>query len=337
MKTVEEFRELYDKELMPQLKDLEERRIRIKTASKAVSAIGLAIMFSPILIGLLDALMRLPGGVGGAVFGGASCCFCSGFISFPVGIIVIALANHVLTKGYAKDFKDQVIGRVVKFMDEGLTYEPNGGIPSSTYNESQLFLTKVDVYHSEDHISGTVGKTKVEFSEVHSEYTTQDEDTDGHTSTTYHTIFRGIFFVADSAKDFKGRTLVLPNTAEKTFGQQLGSFFQKHTSGRPDRMKMEDVEFEKLFVVYGTDQVESRYVLSPSLMQRMVEFKNKTGKNLYFSFVGSKVMLAIPYSKNLFEPNYSKSILDFDQVKPYFEDLTLILGIADELNLNTRI
>jgi hypothetical protein len=337
MKSIEEFRELYEKELMPQLKGLEERRKSIKAKLKIVYLVGALIIFCPVFIGLLNAVRGLPLGIGQSLFSGASCCFCLGFLSFPLGILFVAICNHLLSKDYVKDYKVEVIGRVVKFMDEGLTYEPRGGVPSSVYFESQLFLTNVDRYHSEDHVKGTVGKTSIEFSEVSTEYKTTSEDMDGHTQTEWHTIFHGILFRADFNKDFKARTLVLPDTAQKAFGALLGSFFQKHTSGRPELVKMEDLEFERLFVVYGTDQVEARYILSPSLMQRIVDFRNKTGKSIYFSFTGNNVIVAVPYGKNLFEPNMSKSTLDFEQVKPYFEDLSLIVGIVDELNLNTRI
>ncbi|MFH0861998.1 MAG: DUF3137 domain-containing protein [Candidatus Altiarchaeota archaeon] len=337
MKTVDEFRQLFDKELMPHLKGLEGRRKSINSRMNVVWIVGGLIVVSPVFIGLMRAVVTLSEGIGGSVFAGASCCFCSGFISLPVGLLLIAICNHFLKRGYVEDYKAEVIGKVVKFMDEGLTYEPKGGIQPSAYHESQLFLTKPDRFHSEDHVKGKVGRTDLEFSEVCTEYKTESEDMDGHTETQWHTIFRGIFFVADFNKDFRGRTLVLPDTAQKAFGGLIGSFFQGHTSGRPDLVKMEDPEFEKLFVVYGTDQVEARYILSPALMQRMAEFRDKTGKNVYFSFTGNRIMVAVPYKKNLFEPSMSKSTMEFDQVRPYFEDLQLIIGIADELNLNTRI
>jgi hypothetical protein len=195
----------------------------------------------------------------------------------------------------------------------------------------------VDRYHSEDYVSGSVGKTKVEFSEVHSEYKTEYHDSKGHRHEVWHDIFRGVFFVADFNKEFKGLTLVLPDTAQKMFGDMIGSFFQKHSIGRPDLVKMEDPEFEKLFVVYGNDQVEARYILSPALMQRLVEYKKKTGKTLHFSFCKSKVYVAIPYNKDLFEPRIFRSIVDFDEVKGYFEDLQLVVSMVEDLNLNTRI
>ncbi|MFH0861999.1 MAG: DUF3137 domain-containing protein [Candidatus Altiarchaeota archaeon] len=328
MKTVEEFKEHYERELMPALNELNGRRKKVAGGVVAVAVVGLALMVSPLAVGMIASVVAPDS---------AYLCCCLGAVPFFAGVAVIGFGNGMVTKGYRKDYKDQVVGKVVKFIDEGLEYRPSQGIETSAYHDSKIFLTHVDRYHSEDFISGTVGKTKVEFSEVHAEYKTEYRDSKGHRHTQWHTIFRGIFFVADFNKDFKGLTLVVPDTAQKLFGSLVGSFFQSHSIGRPDLVKMEDPEFEKLFVVYGNDQVEARYILSPSLMQRLVEYKKKTGKTLHFSFNKSQVYVAIPYNKDLFEPRIFRTLMDYDEVKGYFEDLKLVTSIVDELNLNTRI
>jgi hypothetical protein len=328
MKTLDEFKELYEKQLVPALNELDGRRKRILLEIILVDILGVALMAAPIVLGLLGSVITpdymMP-------------CCCIGGVLFVVGVMLIGFGNNMLTRSYVKDFKSNIVGKIIKFIDEGLEYEPKRGIALSAYKDSRIFLQGVDRYHGEDWIGGMVGKTKVEFSEVHSEYKTEYHDSKGHRHTQWHTIFRGIFFIADFNKEFKSATLVLPDFAEKTFGGLIGSFLQSKNIGRPDLIKMEDPDFEKEFVVYGSDQIEARYILSPSLMERMTNFKRKTGKNIYFSFVGSKVMMAIPYNKDLFEPRVFHSIVNFGEVKSYYEDLSLIVGIVEELNLNTRI
>ena len=107
--------------------------------------------------------------------------------------------------------------------------------------------------------------------------------------------------------------------------------------GVMDRVELEDPEFESHFVVYGSDQIEARYILSTSLMARITDFKNKTGKKIFLSFIGSMVFVAVSYSRNLFEPKLFTTLLDFEPIRRYYEDLQLIIGIVDDLNLNTRI
>jgi hypothetical protein len=130
--------------------------------------------------------------------------------------------------------------------------------------------------------------------------------------------------------------VVLPDTAERLLGG-VGSFLQSVNRSRGEVVRMDNPEFEKYFVVYGDDQIESRYVLSTSLLQRILDFRKKTGKRVYLSFVGSDVFVAVPYRRSLFEPRVFSKITSFKQVREYFDDLDLALGIVDDLNLNTRI
>ena len=159
---------------------------------------------------------------------------------------------------------------------------------------------------------------------------------DGRGNRHYHTFFKGLFFIADFNKDFRSKTFVLPDTAERMLGG-LGAMFQKMNASRPPLVKLEDPEFEKLFVVYGDDQVESRYILSTSLMRRIVDFKRKTKRQVYLSFIKSKVYVAVWYKRDLFEPRVFQTMLDFSPIQQYFEDLLLATSIVDDLNLNTRI
>ena len=131
--------------------------------------------------------------------------------------------------------------------------------------------------------------------------------------------------------------MVLPDTAQKLFGNWLGNLFQSWNFTRDDLIKLEDPEFERLFVVYGTDQIEARYILSTSLMKRIVDFKKKTGKTIHLSFINNEIYVAVSYNKNLFEPKIFKTLLDFNVIREYYSDLQLALGIIEELNLNTRI
>jgi hypothetical protein len=129
---------------------------------------------------------------------------------------------------------------------------------------------------------------------------------------------------------------VLPDAAETLLGR-LGTKLQSMNILRGQLIKLEDPQFEKEFVVYGDDQVEARYILSPSLMSRIVDYKQKTGKRIYLSFVGSTIFVAIWIGRNLFEPRIFKTLLDFEPIRQYYEDLKIAIEIVEDLNLNVRI
>ncbi len=178
---------------------------------------------------------------------------------------------------------------------------------------SAIFQKSCNSFKSEDHIQGKIGKTAIEFSEVVAKHKTTT-GTGSNRKTHYSTIFSGIFFVADFNKHFKTRTLVLPDTAEKLLGK-LGQNLQSMSTSRGELIKLEDLEFEKEFCIYGIDQVESRYILSTSLMRRVLEFKKKWNTKIYLSFVDSKVYIAIKLKKNLFETRLFKTIVDYSFIE----------------------
>jgi Protein of unknown function (DUF3137) len=234
-------------------------------------------------------------------------------------------------------FKTKVIGQIVKFIDGSLQYTPDRGISRLEYQQSQLFLARVDRYVSEDFVSGRLGSTDVRFSEVHAQEKEEHSDGDGGKSTSWKTIFKGILFVADFNKNFNGRTIVLPDMAENLLGG-FGTVFQRMDKSRGQLIKMDDVEFEKAFAVYGTNDVEAHYLLSPALMQRVMELRKKAGK-IYFSFINSNIFIAIPVRAglNLFEPKIYSSLIDYKGISEYSNYLLLVAGIVEDLNLNTRI
>jgi Protein of unknown function (DUF3137) len=149
-------------------------------------------------------------------------------------------------------------------------------------------------------------------------------------------IFKGLFFVGDFNKNFQGHTIVVPDYAERYLGN-LAQDLQALNQQRGQLVRLEDPEFEKLFAVYSTDQIEARYLLSPSLMQRLVDFTKKARRETFVSLINDKIYIAIKYDEDLFEPKLFKTMVDFTPVREYFETLQLMMGIVEELNLNRRI
>ena len=100
---------------------------------------------------------------------------------------------------------------------------------------------------------------------------------------------------------------------------------------------MEDSEFEKRFVVYASDPVEARYILSPSMMSRILSLRSKGTEKISLAFAGSKVFMALPHSRNFFEPELSRTAFDMGQVLEIAREVQLCMSIVKDLNLNTRI
>jgi hypothetical protein len=106
---------------------------------------------------------------------------------------------------------------------------------------------------------------------------------------------------------------------------------------RGDRVKLEDPEFEKIYEVYSTDQIESRYILTPAIMQAMTAIKRELNTSVYFSFIDERVYCAMYFNKDLFEPRIMKSGVNFEDIEKMYKLFATNALIINELNLNTRI
>ncbi len=318
MKTLDELKDFYQTELTADLQQLEARRRQV--AQNSMIAGGVVFVLGLIITGAIMAQGAPP----------------VVLVFVLIGCIVVgAIAFAIIGRGYKAEFKQRIISKIIGFLEPGLTYRPDGLIDKHTFKASALFNHSIDRYKGEDRVQGIVGKTDIAFSEIHAEYKTTS-GTGKNRRTQWHTIFKGLFFIADFNKHFRGQTVVLPDTAEKLFGG-FGKMLQSWNAARADLIKLEDPEFEREFVVYGSDQIEARYILSPALMRRILDFQRKTGTKIHLSFTGSNVYVALPMAKNCFEPKYFAAADDFTAIAEYYHDLNLAIRIVEDLNLNTRI
>lgn len=311
MNTYGNFKEFYNAKLLPDLKILDRERKQVDHRVLLVVLIALVLIVT----------------IGRLFHGG------TGYFQLLVGVLAF-IAISVISKKYRQNFKNKIVQKITAFVDESLVYSPEGYVSREEFANSAIFQKLCNRYNGEDHFKGTLGKTAIEFSEVVSKHITSSS-TGSNRREHQSLIFKGIFFVADFNKYFDGHTVVLPDTTERMLGK-LGQSLQSMSS-RGELVKLEDPEFEKEFCVYSDNKVEARYILSPSLMKRIVDFKRKWNTKVYLSFRDSKVYIAIKMNKNLFETRLFKSIVDYRFMEENIRFLILLTGIVEDLNLNTRI
>lgn len=236
---------------------------------------------------------------------------------------------------YRKSFKSDVVSEIIRLFNPEWRYQYDLCISKPEYERSGIFQHHIDRYDGDDLVTGNVDKTDFQYSELHTQYKQVTYSAKGRRQEHWVTIFKGIFMHADFNKNFSGVTYVLPDTAERLLGS-WGQSLQR-LSSRGELVKLENVEFEKLFVVYGSDQVEARYILTPAIMESMVNLYKRFDGEIYFSFVGSRVYFAKSFSGSLFEPNVFTSGVNFGDAKEMFDLLSMITTLIQDLNLNTRI
>ena len=310
MKSLSQLTDFYYKDLFPTLQELENRRKRVKLRV-ILSGVILLIVDLMVFSFFRDNLDWLL------------------FLNIAVGSFLYKFITH----DYTQEFKERVIEPLIHFIDRDLRYMEDMHISESKFINSRLFTSTPDKIEGNDYIAGMIDGVKIELSDMHAQK--RDKDSKGRSS--WRTIFRGLFIITEFNKNFSGKTVVLPDSAQNSFGDLIGNWLQSHNINRDELIKMDDPEFEREFVVYGSDQIEARYILSHSLMKRLLSFKKKSGHKVYISFVYNNVYIAIEYGKDLFEPSVFNTLLDYKVAMDYLQTLHLAVSIRQELNIDQKI
>ncbi|QHG91448.1 DUF3137 domain-containing protein [Sulfurimonas sp. CVO] len=309
MKSVSELTDFYYKNLFPTLQELENDRknLKQKIIFTAFALMALFALIAYILENFYEFII---------------------FAYIAFGAVIYKFLIH----DYTHEFKIKVIKPLVHAIDDTLLYSSKTHVSDYFFEHSELF-SKPDKLSGNDYVKGQIDGINIQFSDIHAQKRERSSKGKEHWST----IFQGLFIVADFNKNFYGQTVVLPDTAQSSFGTIIGHWMQSNNLARNELVKMDDPEFEKEFVVYSTNQIEARYILSNSLMKKLLAFKQKSNHKIHISFIGSHIYMAISYKKDLFEPSIFHSLLDYKIAMEYVKTLHLAISVVEELKLNQKL
>ena len=136
-----------------------------------------------------------------------------------------------------------------------------------------------------------------------------------------------LLFVAQMNKNFKGKTIV---TKDRGILNKITKYKNLQ------RVSLEDVLFEKKYEIYSDDQIEARYILTTSMMERMIKLSEIFSK-IEYNFFDNKVYININTKKNLFECNsFFRTLINYKRIKKSFDELYLIFSIIKIIKLNEK-
>lgn len=308
-----DLRALYERVLAPRLLALEEDR---KSMARGYWGTGLAAIAGLLALraffGIFGSRSPELGALLTAAFVGAAVFF---YRHFNVG-------GSASFGSYRDRFKREIVSEVFRAVCPGAIYEPRAGLRREDFAASGLFTSSVDRYQSDDRVRGRIGDTEFELADVQATFTRGL----GKRKKLYP-VMQGLYLRLDFNKHLRARTLVFPQDAPSwRMGERNGV----------DLVRLENPDFEALYAVYGSDPVEARYVLTPLLMDRLVELQARTETPPHLAFFGIHVHAAFHYGRSLFEPSYFFTE-SFETVQKIAEDVGLAEFLVRELDLNTRI
>ncbi len=278
-------------------------------------------------------------------------------LTFALWLAAVRFAYKWITERYAARFKAEIIRPLVHAIAPGhLHYYPANSVSQYQFQRSRLFVGKIDRYEGSDLVKGEIDGVHFQFSSVFARQKVEERSIqrsmigrdmdevllkqlfDGNMMT----LFRGFFMVAEFSKHFKGTTLVVPDAVDPNAAAYSLLFNERVKKepwlGKDQRIKMDSPEFERLFNVYSTDSIEAHYLLTHSMMERIVGLKQMVGhRPLYLSFNGGHLYIAIAYDRELFEPSVFKSPKSYGVALEYIKTVRNSIAIIEELQIGTRI
>ena len=105
-----------------------------------------------------------------------------------------------------------------------------------------------------------------------------------------------------------------------------------------EKAKLEDINFEKNYVVETTDQVEARYLLTTSFIDRLNNLKTAfNSKDIRIFAENDTIIFAIATNKDLFEiGDIYHPITDGKQIEQFYNEITVITDMIDHFKLDER-
>jgi hypothetical protein len=288
----------------------------------------------------------------------------SAYISVPALTILLLLgvASYLTylinqVKLFQEGFKPKVVSLILDFIDNSVSfgtlyYDEKKFISRERFEASKIFGSNADLelYRGEDQITGRVGEMEFEMSELVVRELSQ-------VRSRYHYIFRGVFLHAKYHKELSGELLILPRAYKQFLSRSILAFTARKYNCNVDSL-IENEDFKKYFTVYAWDADESpcdktRYhlfnadavetvrsaavfhLLSKEMQSVLVDYREKIGREIYVSFIGRDIHVAVTQPKDMLEPHPLKSNVSFDLVREFYEDLTMLFGIVRDFDANT--
>jgi len=138
--------------------------------------------------------------------------------------------------------------------------------------------------------------------------------------------------IFDFNKQFKSKMIV----RDRAFGggKNVTGLF---SSGEYEKIEMENTEFNRMYKVSATDEHDAFYILTPHMMENMMELNRKINGELVLGFFNGKLHVAVHNNENSFEPHLFSTTDYGEMVRDVKGEIDMIVKFVEEMNLDRDI
>lgn len=310
------FRSHYQQYIFPHVKQFEEKRVAalLTLRKRAIIAIPICTIIATVVIYLLINYSLSENQ--------------TQWIEAIALLIIAALIfwSSIPVTQYKSCVKATIFPNIFSFFGNDYQYSEVSPLAVRSLKPSKI-IPYFESEETEDYVKGSYANVGIELMET--ELTkTKGSGKDRRTVT----VFRGIFILFDMNKSFSGKTII-----KKDLGI-IGNWLQDKFNAL-ENVHLEDPVFEKQFEVYSNDQVEARYLLTTSFMERLLKLSELfQSSSIQCSFYNNKLLLMIPSELNRFETSsifYPATFVE--DIRTILSQMNLIFQVIDVLKLNQKI
>jgi hypothetical protein len=245
-------------------------------------------------------------------------------------VVAIFAINHQLHKHLHKKRKaeliDAVILPVLNELFDKVEYLPDGSIPEKEIDKSFLFDYWTN-FHGEDYVAGTYKGLSIRMSDIKLWHKDFSRNSKAEPFTGKVIDFHGQWVVCDFGRNLAARVTL------RIYEAMYHGLFYKLFEDQPPSIKMENQEFNEMYTVLTDDAIDAYRVLTPHVMEYIIEANNRTGGRLSMEFMpGGILNIALNTDNNYLEPSYLAGKLDYQaERKRIVDEIRFVTGIIDFL------
>lgn len=232
---------------------------------------------------------------------------------------------------YTSKVKGEIFPEIFKFFGKSFTYTEKASVNLKELGSNSDILPKFTDHESSDHVKGRISDVDIELFEA-TLIERIVKRRNGKRETKSKIRFQGVMIMLSMNKNFSGKTLVRQDKGA-IMNAFKGKFSEKY-----DNVQLEDPVFEKEFETYSSDQVEARYLLTPTFMERLLSLSGIFDGTSECSFFDNKLLIKIETEKDFFKVSSLRKPVNFTyDINLILKEMKNVLSIIKILQLDKRL
>ncbi len=345
VKTEENFREFYENEYCSVINEYYENLKKTKNT----------IFISRIVIGILlivvpfVAIKMFAEQIPITAYGPA----CALWSIAIIALIIFAIHSNMKKQMY--ELNEEIIKDILVFISNGdrekIKYEPKTRLSTESFDNMELFNLDVVKYNGKNYTCVPYNKKNIVLSDINTYVYDESEYEriiykDGKKykqkvrRKQKRNIFQGIYIGVPLAKNNSAHMYLIPNNLNDKI---LQSKIMEYIKYNGKHVMLENLEFSKKYKVFCDDEIQARYILSLSFMEKINELdKLFTGKKYIVFKEGKRFAICIEGItvediRNITLPVFRNEVKEKEALTEIFNKLNRFIYIYHVLDLGNSV